>query len=157
MTNKEDNLSQLVDVFYDAGDFFDGGCSENKVDFYVQKARTIDPQEPVCIVKNWIWLDLNTSPKEAQKISSLGLQAALIKSDFVIKDEAERFDQGDWVKSSYLKELHYNCLFETQHTILYAGWEGNTKNSLIKSNYALLLTTQISSIFNECTRSYITV
>lgn len=127
MSDNIDGLAQLANTFFEKGEPYDSGCNENQIDHFLAKSRLLDPTKPVCIVKDWTWCDLDTTADEFQQISAFGLQAVIIKSDFVIKDEACRFDYGNWVRTSYLKEFHFNCLFETQNTVYLLVGDGTRK------------------------------
>jgi hypothetical protein len=127
MTYSYNSLSKIADMLSDDGELFDAGCSSNQIDHFIEISRNVAPKKQVCVVKNWMWWDLQFSEAEIQRISKLGLKAAMIKSDYVIEDEAGRFNDGDWVRSSCLKQFHASCLFETQNTVYLLVGSGTRK------------------------------
>ena len=85
------------------------------------------PYKPVCVVNNWMWWDLEVTDQHEQLLKQNGQQAALIKADTVIDDEAGRLRPGDWVRSSPLVSFSENCIFETQNTVYLLVGKGSRK------------------------------
>ena len=85
------------------------------------------PYKPVCVVKNWMWWDLEVTEQQKQLLKENDQHAGLIKADTVIEDEAGRFRPGDWVRSSPLVNFTENCIFETKNTVYLLVGKGSRK------------------------------
>ena len=127
MTDSKDDLSNLVKVFFDNGEIIDAGCETEQIDYFKKISREVAPDKLICTVQKWIWWDLELGEQDAIRLSALNLKAAMIKADCVIDDEAGRFTYGDWVRTSYLKQFHSPCLFETPNTIYLLVGAGTRK------------------------------
>ncbi len=110
------------------GDQFDAGCSEDHIPYYISKCNEINADKNVCSVKNWQWLDLDLEEKIKNEVEQSEQQFCLIKADYVIDDQAGRFDEGDWVRSSLLLNFHENCVFETRNTFYILVGKGTRKS-----------------------------
>ena len=120
-------LENLVSAFNHEGDTFDAGCDASDIDLYKTKCREFLPYKSICVVKNWMWWDLDVS-EEGKKFLNKNMQhAALIKADTIIDDEAGRFLPGDWVRSSPLVSFNENCIFETKNTVYLLVGKGSRK------------------------------
>ncbi|WP_375277324.1 DUF6957 family protein [Pseudoalteromonas marina] len=126
-TTPTSHLDNLVSAFNHEGDIFDAGCDESDIDSYKSKCKKLIPYKPVCVVKNWMWWDLEVTEEESNVLKQNGQHASLIKADTVIDDEAMRFRPGDWVRSSPLVSFTENCIFETQNTVYLLVGKGSRK------------------------------
>ncbi|MCL1077284.1 hypothetical protein D5R81_04805 [Parashewanella spongiae] len=120
-------IETLTEAFAKDGSHFDAGCDESDVEKYRAKCHELMPSKHVCIVKNWTWWDIETSEQDQNHFNSNSLYPALIKADCVIEDEACRFANGDWVRTSYLVNFSDNCIFETNNTVYLLVGSGNRK------------------------------
>jgi hypothetical protein len=120
-------LDNLVSAFNHEGDTFDAGCDESDIDLYKTKCREFLPYKSVCVVKNWMWWDLEVTEQHKQLLKQNGQHAVLVKADTVIDDEAGRFLPDDWVRSSPLVNFTENCIFETQNTVYLLVGKGSRK------------------------------
>ncbi len=120
-------LDNLVSAFNHEGDTFDAGCDESDIDLYKKKGRELLPYKSVCVVKNWMWWDLEVTEQHKQLLKKNGQHAVLVKADTVIDDEAGRFLPGDWVRSSPLVNFTENCIFETGNTVYLLVGKGSRK------------------------------
>ena len=120
-------LKNLATAFTNNGEAFDAGCDESDIERYKLKCRELTPHKQICVVKNWMWWDLETSDMGKQFLNKNGLLAALIKADTIIDDEAGRFNPGEWVRSSPLVAFTENCICETQNTMYLLVGKGSRK------------------------------
>ncbi len=126
-TTPTSHLDNLVSAFNHEGDTFDAGCDESDIDLYKSKCREFLPYKSICVVKNWMWWDLEVTEEESNVLKQNGKQASLIKADTVIDDESGRFRPGDWVRSSPLVSFTECCIFETQNTVYLLVGKGSRK------------------------------
>ena len=68
--------------------------------------------KPYCIVKNWQFWDIQHLI--SQKVHAYS--GSIVWSLCVIDDEAHRFSQGSWLRSTLIQESYNNCIFCTKNT-----------------------------------------
>lgn len=120
-------LENLVTAFSTEGDSFDAGCNESDIEKYRAKSHKLIPSKKVCIVKNWMWWDLDVTQQEKQRLQQSGQYPNILKADTIIDDEARRFPPGGWVRSSLLVNFSENCIFETRNTVYLLVGKGTRK------------------------------
>lgn len=127
-TTLQDLLGEYRRLFYEAGVPTDGGCTEKEVDKIRSLAREINPDKSACLVSKWCWWDLECSDEEREEIIEDGKLPAIIKADYIEKDEKKRFTKGHWVRTSFLKVHHPPALFETANTFYILIGPGTRKS-----------------------------
>lgn len=86
-------------------------------------ARKHNPTKSCCIVRDWFYLDLETSEAERGLLTRRGWKPAVVLALSVVHDERERFPPGGWVKSGLQVAFVGSCIFETDNTLyLLQGW-----------------------------------
>jgi hypothetical protein len=135
-TTSISELDNLVSAFNHEGDTFDAGCDESDIDLYKSKCRAFLPYKSICVVKNWMWWDLEVTEQHKQILLKNGQLAALIKADTVIDDEAGRLCPGDWVRTSLLVSFTENCIFETKNTVYLLVGKGSRKTISLDTSIA---------------------
>jgi hypothetical protein len=120
-------LENLESAFNSKGAAFDAGCDESSIERYRDKCHEHIPNKKVCVVKNWMWWDLDIPEQHKQLLQQSGQHATLIKADTIIDDEAGRFRPGEWVRTSPLVSFTENCLFETKNTVYLLVGKGSRK------------------------------
>lgn len=83
----------------------------------IEYVRERSPKKPFCLVRQWIWIDLDMPDSVRDKLISEGLQPVMIYSHQVVFDSTGRFNPGDWVRSTPLLNFTDGCFFETRNTI----------------------------------------
>lgn len=78
--------------------------------------------KPCCFVEDWCWWDIEV-PKTAKDQHSL----CVIYARNVIHDDAGRFDNGDYVRTSPLVTFHKPAFFETSRTVYILVGKGTRK------------------------------
>lgn len=68
-----------------------------------------------CLVRNWRWLDLETTESQRLLMAQTRRQPALIYAHTVIYDSERRWDVGDFVRTSLLHQ-HDGFHFRTLNT-----------------------------------------
>lgn len=125
----DDEKKAEIEAFMkDPGQPLDFGCDPDKFPEYIKRAREIRSKK-TCVVKRWIWVDLDVSDKHMKMITDYGTQPALIYAHHCIEDSAGRFRAGDWVRSTPLVEFHEPCIFETVNTLYLLCGPGMRKSA----------------------------
>lgn len=75
------------------------------------------PDKPFCIVRDWKLINLDVSADELAEITVAGLLPQLIYSGNVRFDSQNRFDPGNWVRSTAGLSYHEDGFFETRNTV----------------------------------------
>jgi hypothetical protein len=83
----------------------------------IKYVRSLSLRKQFCLVRKWIWIDLEMPDAVRDKIISDRLQPVMIYAHNVIFDSASRFNPGDWVRSTLLAHFSDGHLFETQNTV----------------------------------------
>lgn len=74
------------------------------------------PGRHFCLVREWIWIDLDLPDDVREGMSSMQLQPVMLYGDVLI-DSLGRFDEGEWLRSTPLVAFTQGCLFETRDTV----------------------------------------
>lgn len=74
------------------------------------------PGRQFCLVREWIWIDLDMPGDVLDEMISMQLQPVMLYGNVVI-DSLGRFDAGDWLRSTPLVSFTQGCLFETRDTV----------------------------------------
>ena len=103
-------LARLAGVLYEPGVLTDFGCSELQIAQMKQKCEQLSPSKPICVVKDWAIWDIEPLKSAPE------LKVSVIKADFIIYDELQRFPIGGWVRTSGIVEVNKHCIFSTHNT-----------------------------------------
>lgn len=74
------------------------------------------PGRHFCLVREWIWIDLDLPDDVREEMSRMQLQPVMLYGDVLI-DSLGRFEEGDWLRSTPLVLFSQGCLFETRDTV----------------------------------------
>ncbi|AFN76102.1 hypothetical protein PSJM300_00090 [Stutzerimonas stutzeri DSM 10701] len=69
-----------------------------------------------CLVRNWIWLDLDVTDAQRAVLAKTRRQPVMIYAHTVVYDSAGRWDAGDFVRTSPLLAFDDGFLFKTSNT-----------------------------------------
>ncbi|MGE6794004.1 DUF6957 family protein [Pseudomonas guineae] len=110
----------------------------------MQYARERFPDSKYCIVRTWVWFDLDVSDDQRKEmLEKHGAQPSFIRADRVVFDSKSRFEQGDWVRTSALHSFEEGFLFRTSNTVymlLGIGYRAHAMPGLIREAAAYDLT-----------------
>lgn len=115
-------LARLASVLYEPGVLTDFGCSESQIELMKQKCEQFSPDKPICVVKDWAIWDIE--PPQ----SSPDFVISLIKADYIIYDELDRFPVGGWVRTTAILSIHESCIFMTNNTSYILVGRGTRKS-----------------------------
>lgn len=92
---------------------FDIGYHGDDIENIVLKCQAINYDKPVRVISEWVWCDLvlqdgGTVPD--------GLFPVIIYALNIHSDSSRRFKVGHGIRTSLLKKLHDDCIFESENT-----------------------------------------
>lgn len=108
-------LSGVSDLLYGAGVPMVG--IEISDDEAVERVRKQFRFSDYCLVRDWIWIDLDVSDEQRALLEKTGRQPTIVYAHTVIYDSARRWDVGDFVRTSPLHAFHDGFLFQTWNTV----------------------------------------
>ena len=129
-----DAIDQFTDMLFNDGDTCDYGLPDEADDSVFEKAKSL-ANKPCCVVKDWVWWDLECSEHSANALEkNEQLRPSLIYGRHVLVDELGRYRPGDQMRSSMLKAFHPPAFFETANTMYILVGTGTRKT--VKPNLA---------------------
>ena len=124
----ETEIYTLLQDLCQKGEYSDYGCCLDEIEIFIDAAKKINTSKHVCIICDWQWWDLNAEELNSNSDSDLQRYPCVIMANYVIEDQAGRFNQGDWVRSSFLTQFHQNCIFETSSAFYLLVGAGTRKS-----------------------------
>ncbi|PKH14623.1 hypothetical protein BI292_05060 [Pseudomonas sp. 43NM1] len=95
------------------------------------------PGKPFCLVKQWIIADLQLTPNEHQKLTSMGILPTVVYAHEVVQDSRQRFAPGHWVRTNFGLSHDHPCMFETKSTIYLLLGDGLRKQAKLSTVFSL--------------------
>ncbi|MCQ4327584.1 MULTISPECIES: DUF6957 family protein [Stutzerimonas stutzeri group] len=86
-----------------------------------------------CLIRDWIWIDLEVTPLQLAELEKTRRQPALIFAHKVIYDSARRWDVGDFVRTSPLYAFRDGFLFQTLNSVYVLLGEGLRKRASVET------------------------
>ena len=127
-------IEPLQALINESGEPCDFGLSIDNQTDAIDQAKRIS-SKPYCLVSNWMWWDLECTPKVADMVREHGFEPSIIYSHHVIVDEKMRFPTGGFARSTLLQSFTRNAFFETQNTMYVLMGKGTRKT--VKREHAL--------------------
>lgn len=90
-------------------------------------------QHSFCLVRDWTLLELEPCGESYDTLRSHGLEPVLVYAHSVVFDSRERFNRGDWVRSTFQLRYEGEGLFFTRNT-LYVLLGRGTRQSITLSD-----------------------
>lgn len=107
-------LKALADLLYGPGQQMAG--SEMSDEECMVYARSNLPSGNYCLVRGWIWLDLDVSEELHAALAKTQRQPVLLYAHNVVFDIKRRWDVGDFVRTSPLHAFEEDFHFKTLNT-----------------------------------------
>src|SRR5690606_28271314 len=108
-------LSSIVDLLDGAGNVMEGATmTEGDAKDYVRQRF---PNTGYCIVRNWIWLDIDLPDGGDELFERIGRKPVVIYAHDVVYDSMARWSPGSFVSTSYLRDFYDGYLFQTDKTV----------------------------------------
>jgi hypothetical protein len=86
-------------------------------------------QTSYCLVRQWIWIDLLMPETVLEELKRDGRQPVMLYAHEVVMDSRNRFQPGDWVRSTPLLSFTDGCFFRTRSTVYVLLGNGLRKSS----------------------------
>lgn len=124
-------LSGVFDLLYGAGAPMAGSemSDEEAVECVCNRFRFAE----YCLVRDWIWVDLDLSDEQRSLLEKTGRQPSVVYARTVIYDSARRWDVGDCVRTSPLHAFHDGFLFQTWNTVYVLLGDGLRKRATLET------------------------
>ena len=74
------------------------------------------PGGQYCIVRLWVWTDHIVSADLRIELAKSSFQPATVYADSIVFDSEVRFEPGDWVRTSPLRDFKDGFIFQTRNT-----------------------------------------
>jgi hypothetical protein len=71
---------------------------------------------PFCLVRDWIWVDLEGPADQDKLFTRLGVEPVFLFAHTVVYDSLRRLDVGDFVRTSPLHKFTGGFVFQTKNT-----------------------------------------
>ncbi len=122
-------IAEIVELLHGAGEVMPGApMSNDEAVNYVLARRS---QAVYCIVRDWVWIDLDMGEAQSTLLQHSGRLPVIAYASTVIFDSARRFDVGDFVRTSPLVSFEENFLFKTANSIYLLLGEGQRKRAAL--------------------------
>lgn len=126
-----DELSAVTDLLYSPGTTMLGHELNEEVAIALVQARF--PAMPYCLVRQWIWIDLDVSAAVREELENAGYQPVMLYAHEVVLDSQHRFAPGDWVRSTPLRRFSEGCFFQTRNTVYVLLGHGTRKSGSLST------------------------
>lgn len=124
-------LQEITDLLYSDGVPMPGSkvTEEEAVKIVRERFRYPD----YCIVRDWIWVDLDVSPEQRAELSKTQRQPVIIYAHTVIYDSSRRWDCGDFVRTSPLYKWEEGYIFLTLNSAYILLGDGLRKRATLET------------------------
>lgn len=106
-------LDAVTDMLYGDGEPMSGSAMTDEQALAHMQSRRLGA---FCLVRDWIWLDLDVTDEQRTVLEKTGRQPVMLYAHFVVYDSAGRWDAGDFVRTSPLHRFDEGFLFKTSNT-----------------------------------------
>jgi hypothetical protein len=103
------------------------GGSKLGDDELIELAADTFGENPFCIVRGWMLLDVMLPDFQEREIKAQGLEATLLYAHATVFDSQNRRQPGESILSDFQRELD-GCIFESKHTIFILAGRGARKH-----------------------------
>ncbi len=119
--------NQLTNLLFGPGEVLHGsGMTDDEALAYARKKFAYTE---FCLIRDWIWVDLDVSENQRLHLMQTQRQPALIYAHSVVYDSARRWDVGDFVRTSLLNDFAEGFLFKTLNSVYLLLGPGIRKQS----------------------------
>ncbi len=124
-------LGSVTNMLYGPGEPMPGApMSDDQALGYMRGLR---PYSEFCLVRDWIWIDINVTAAQLAELEKTRRQPVIIFSHSVIYDSMRRWDVGDLVRTSLLHEFRDGFLFQTLNTDYVLLGQGMRKRAALET------------------------
>jgi|TARA_Y100001970_G_scaffold213395_1_gene260789 hypothetical protein len=123
-----DELNKLGELLYGPGEAMQG--TEMSVEDAIEFVQERYPSRPFCLVRDWIWIDLELPDRLIQEVQNDQQQPVLLYAHNVVHDYAERFPApGSYVRTTLLVSFSEGFVFQTRNTVYVLLGTGKRKRA----------------------------
>lgn len=122
-------LHDLSELLYGEGTPMSG--LELTQDEAVRITRKHFPWFEYCLVRDWVWIDLDVTRDQREGLARTQRQPAIIYAHTVIYDSSRRFDVGDFVRTSPLYKWEESFIFATLNSCYLLMGDGVRKRATL--------------------------
>ncbi|MCW3147019.1 hypothetical protein N8H22_00185 [Stutzerimonas stutzeri] len=124
-----DDLKKVSHLLYAPGEVMPG-IEMSLAEAHARgSAAALHDEVPFCVVRDWIWIDLIVPDAIRETLQASGQQPAMVYAGRVLYDSANRFQEGDWVRTTQLIEFADGCIFRTRNTRYVLAGPGACKSA----------------------------
>ena len=129
-------LTDLTQLLYGEGVPMPGVelSHEDAVQITRKHFRNLD----YCIVRDWVWIDLDVTPAQEAVLVRTQRKPAIILARTVIYDSSRRFDVGDLVRTSPLYKWKEGFIFATLNSCYLLMGDGVRKRATLETVASLV-------------------
>ncbi|MFI8742924.1 DUF6957 family protein [Stutzerimonas zhaodongensis] len=125
------DLNAVTEMLYGAGQPMAGSdMTDAQALAHIESLRL---NTGFCLVRNWIWLDLDVTDEQRTVLEKTQRQPVMIYAHSVIYDSARRWDVGDFVRTSPLHRFDEGFLFKTSNTTYVLLGNGVRKRAALET------------------------
>lgn len=125
------DLAEVIDLLYGQGIPMPG--VELSQEEAIRNARKHFPWFEFCLVRDWVWIDLDVTREQREELARTQRQPAIIYAHTVIYDSSRRFDCGDFVRTSPLYRFEDNFIFATLNSAYLLLGDGVRKRATLEA------------------------
>lgn len=124
-------LDAITDLLYEPGLHMAGSnmSDEEAITYARSKLQHCD----YCIVRKWIWIDLDVSDEQQTELAKTYRQPVILYAHNVIFDSRRRWDEGDFVRTSPLYAFTEDFHFRTLSTMYLLLGDGTRKRAALET------------------------
>lgn len=126
-----DELNAITEMLYGAGQSMVGSTMTDEQALAHMQGRRLMAE--FCLVRDWIWLDLEVTDEQRAFLATTQRQPAIIYAHSVIYDSARRWDVGDFVRTSPLHRFDEGFLFKTLNSTYVLLGDGQRKRAALET------------------------
>ena len=132
-----DRIKKIQDLLYGAGEPMEGTAMGVEAAAAYVRERFSDT--PFCIVRDWIWIDLELVEMGIQMLRDNQLSPAMLYAHNVVYDSAHRYREiGGYVRTTPLLSFSEGFLFQTRNTMYVLLGKGVRKRATLEVVSSLL-------------------
>jgi hypothetical protein len=124
-------LDSFASLMYGGGEPMSGSQMSDEQALNFMRDQRLNAE--YCLVRDWIWIDLDVTPAQLAELGKTRRQPAIIFAHRVIYDSARRWDVGDLVRTSPLYEFRDGFLFQTLNSVYVLLGEGLRKRAAVET------------------------
>lgn len=124
-------LDEVTDLLYGEGIPMPG--LEMPQEEAVRITRKHFPWFEYCLVRDWVWVDLDVTPEQLAELARTQRQPAILYAHTVIYDSSRRWDCGDFVRTSPLHRFEDDFIFATLNSAYLLLGDGVRKRATLET------------------------